>query len=142
VAAGKKAEWAEDPRYSHDPVRSMENYFGDLDQQLKAYFAAITIEEADRICRQAMVPGGPCNTVKELMTDEQAAARGMIITLEDPRLGFMRQLGRAAKFLREGGEADPPITPAPALGAHTVQALESIGLTSEEIASLGKAGVI
>ena len=47
--------WAEDPRYAHDPARSMENYFGDLDQQLRDYFATITIEEADTMCREAMV---------------------------------------------------------------------------------------
>ena len=37
----------------------MKHYFGELDEQLRDYFRTITIEEADRICREAMVPGGP-----------------------------------------------------------------------------------
>jgi len=36
-SAGRN-DWAEDPRYAHDPARSMENYFGDLDQQLRDFF--------------------------------------------------------------------------------------------------------
>lgn len=139
-AAGKNA-WAEDPRYSHDPVRSMENYFGDLDQQLKEFFATITIEEADRICREAMVPGGPCNTVKELMEDEQVAAREMILAVRDARLGDTRQLGKPAKFLRDT-EGDNEIASAPRLGADTLPVLQQMQLTQEEIDALRSSGAI
>lgn len=145
-AAGKKAEWVDDPRYSHDPVRSMENYFGDLDLQLKEYFSTITIGEADRICREAMVPGGPCNTVKELVVDVQVANREMIITVEDPALGTTMQLGRPAKFI--GGNADDgdehpaAVAAAPRLGADTSAVLETMRFTPGEIDSLKQAGVI
>ena len=74
-------DWGEGSVYAHDPDRSMKHYFGELDQQLKDYFATISIDEADQICRRAMVPGGPCNTVEELMKDEQVADRGMMITV-------------------------------------------------------------
>ncbi|MEG1720834.1 MAG: CoA transferase, partial [Pseudoflavonifractor sp.] len=134
-AAGRN-DWIEDPRYSHDPVRSMENYFGDLDQQLRDYFATITIEEADRICREAMAPGGPCNTVKELVTDPQVADRQMLLDVHG-----MTQLGKAAKFLRDN-EHDNELAPAPALGADTAAVLTAAHFTSGEVDALKADGVL
>lgn len=140
-AAGRN-DWIEDPRYSHDPVRSMEHYFGDLDLQLKDYFASITIEEADRVCKEAMVPGAPCNTVNELVKDEQVKVREMILPLHDPKVGDTLQIGKPAKFLRDN-ESDNDIAPAPALGEHTASVLKKdVRLTDSEIAALKKAAVI
>lgn len=139
-AAGRN-DWAEDPRYAHDPARSMENYFGDLDQQLRDYFATITIEEADHICREAMAPGGPCNTVKELVKDEQVAVREMILHINDPKLGDTLQLGKPAKFSKDNAN-DNEIKPAPELGADTVSVLEQLKLSTAEIAALSADGVI
>lgn len=133
--------WAEDPRYAHDPARSMENYFGDLDQQLRDFFAGITIEEADMICREAMVPGGPCNTFRELVHDEQVADRKMILHVKDARGEDTLQLGIPAKFLKDD-ERDNEITPAPALGADTEYYLQELGVGQEEMAQLKADGVI
>lgn len=139
-AAGKN-EWAEDRKFRYDPIRSMENYFGNLDIKLKDFFSTITIEEADRICREAPVPGGPCNTVRELMTDEQVANREMIITVNDPVLGETRQLGNPAKFLRDT-EGDNEIAPAPRLGADTVSVLEQAQFSPAEIRTFIDANVV
>lgn len=139
-AAGRD-DWAEDPRYAHDPARSMDNYFGDLDQQLRDYFETITIEEADRICQEAMAPGGPCNTVQELVTDEQVAVREMLLHLNDPKLGDTLQLGKPAKFLRDN-ENDNELVAAPALGADTAAVLEGLGMTQAEADALKADGVI
>lgn len=139
-AAGRE-DWAADPRYAHDPARSMENYFGDLDRQLRDYFATITIEEADRICREAMAPGGPCNTVKELVGDEQVAVRQMLLHVEDPLLGDTLQVGKPAKFLKDDAE-DNIIAAAPGLGADTAFVLKQLNLTTKEMDALKAAGVI
>ena len=140
-SAGKSDVWGEGTVYAHDPDRSMKHYFGDLDQQLRDYFMTITIEEADRICREGMVPGGPCNTVKELMTDEHVAVREMILEVDDPRLGKHKQLGKAAKFLRDN-EDDNAVTPAPALGADTDAVLEALGVAADARETLKADGVI
>ena len=134
-------DWGEGTVYAHDPDRSMKHYFGDLDQQLRDYFMTITIEEADQICRNAMVPGGPCNTVKELMTDEQVAARSMILEVEDPVLGKTMQLGKPAKFLRDN-EGDDAVAPAPALGADTERVLAGLGVSGMELQALRDNGVV
>ncbi|MDR2024998.1 MAG: CoA transferase [Hungatella sp.] len=138
--AGRR-DWAEDPRYAHDPARSMENYFGDLDQQLKDYFATITIQEADMICREAMVPGGPCNTVMELVHDEQVADREMLLHIQDKKLGNTLQIGKAAKFSWDGKE-DHVIASAPLLGEDTDTYLAGINIEQVEIARLRADGVI
>lgn len=141
AAGAGRDDWGEGTVYAHDPDRSMKHYFGDLDQQLRDYFLTITIEEADQICRNAMVPGGPCNTVKELMTDEQVAAREMLLEVDDPVCGKVKQLGKPAKFLRDN-ENDNEITPAPALGADTGAVLTALGLSESEQAALRADGVV
>ena len=141
AAGAGRDDWGEGTVYAHDPGRSMEHYFGELDGQLRDYFRTITIEEADRICREAMVPGGPCNTVRELMDDEQVAARHMLLEVDDPVLGRVKQLGKPAKFLRDS-EGDDAVGPAPALGAHTDQVLAGLGMAEQEISYLRRQGVV
>ena len=114
-------DWGEGSVYAHDPDRSMKHYFGELDQQLKDYFATISIDEADQICRRAMVPGGPCNTVEELMKDEQVADRGMMITV-----GGETQIGIPAKF--SGADDLDNIEPGHVLGADTQAVLTEYGV--------------
>lgn len=138
--AGRE-DWATDPRYAHDPARSMENYFGDLDGQLKEFFAGITIAEADRICREAMVPGGPCNTVRELVSDEQVADREMLIHVEDRRLGDTLQVGMPAKFLSEN-EHDNEIASAPLLGEDNEKILAQLQISETEAEKLRENGII
>lgn len=128
--------WAEDPRYAHDPERSMENYFGDLDGQLRDFFATITISEADQICRDAMVPGGPCNTVKELVSDPQTETRRMIIEVNGEK-----QLGKPAKFLRDN-EFDDEIPAAHELGADTEKYLAQLGIGEETLSLLRLQGIV
>ena len=141
AAGAGRDDWGEGTVYAHDPDRSMKHYFGELDGQLRDYFRSITIEEADRICREAMVPGGPCNTVRELMDDEQVAARHMLLEVEDPVLGKVTQLGKPAKFLRDA-EGDDAVDPAPALGAHTDRVLAGLGMAEQEISDLRRRGAI
>lgn len=137
----KKDDWAENPKYSHDPARSMENYFGDLDQQLKEFFATITIEEADKICREAMVPGGPCNTVNELVNDEQVKTRQMILHVHDSNNGDTLQIGKAAKFSKHD-DRDDEIKPAPLLGEHTDMYLKQLDLSESEIIQLKSNSIV
>ena len=108
---------------------------------MRDYFATITIEEADRICREAMVPGGPCNTVRELVHDEQVANREMLLHVADSRLGDTLQVGKPAKFLRDC-EGDNEINSAPALGADTNAVLQQLALAPEQIRALQADGIV
>ena len=141
-SAGKSDVWGEGTIYGHDPDRSMKHYFGDLDQQLRDYFATITIEEADAVCRAAMVPGGPCNTVKELVEgNEQVEDRKMLIHVQDPVLGDTLQYGLPAKFLRDN-EHDNEVEPAAVLGANTDEVMAELGMSADEISALKSSKVL
>ncbi|KGM95445.1 carnitine dehydratase [Clostridium novyi A str. 4552] len=134
--AGKDAEWGEETVYAHDPTRSMDHYFGELDNQLKEFFASITIEEADQICQRALVPGGPCNTIVELAKDPQVAVRKMFIEVDG-----VTQLGIPAKFL--GDETDENyIEKASEIGADTETILKSIGISEYKLNTLKSEDII
>ena len=93
------------------------------------------------ICREAMVPGGPCNTVMELVHDEQVADREMLLHIQDKKLGDTLQIGKAAKFSWDGKE-DHVIDSAPLLGEDTDDYLAGINMGQAEIARLRADGVI
>lgn len=127
--AGKDADWGEGTVYAHDPVRSMDHYFGELDNQLRDFFASITLEEADQICQRAVVPGGPCNTVEELATHEQVKVRNMYVDVDG-----LTQVGVPAKFL--GVDCGNNIAPAPEVGENTEEILKEVGISNDKISEL------
>ncbi|KEI01130.1 CoA transferase [Clostridium botulinum] len=134
--AGKDTDWGEGTVYAYDPVRSMDHYFGELDEQLKDFFALITIEEADEICQRALVPGGPCNTIAELAKDPQVDCRKMIIEVDG-----VTQLGIPAKFLGdENNEND--IIAASEVGADTDIVLKDIGISEDKLNALKSEDII
>ena len=128
-------------RYKHDPDRSMKYYWGDLELEMKKHYAEATLEEADMACRRAMVPGGPVNTIKELLTDEQVAVHNMLIEVDDKRFGKTMQIGRNKKFGDVSEE--PPIQGSCALGEHNDEIFAGLlNLDQARIAALKEAGVI
>lgn len=133
--AGKEDVWGEGTIYEHDPARSMKHYFGDLDQQLKDFFKTLTIDEADEICRRAVVPGGPANTIEELVDDEQVKDRNMFINHHGAT-----QVGIPAKFV--GQDSDEDILKASELGADNKELLNEIGLEDNDLEELSSEGII
>lgn len=128
--AGKEADWGEGTVYAHDPDRSMKHYFGDLDKQLVEFFKTITLDEADDICRRAFVPGGPCNTVEELVKDDQVRTRNMLIDVYG-----QKQVGVPAKFSSD--DKDGVISnKAPSIGENTEEILGGLDLSDEDIKNL------
>ncbi|GIU89886.1 MAG: hypothetical protein KatS3mg010_0985 [Acidimicrobiia bacterium] len=67
------------------------------------------------------------------------AARGDLVTVDDPVIGPVRQ---QAPFPRRAGE--PVVAPsgAPRLGEHTDEVLASLGLTDGEIGDLRSRGIV
>jgi len=85
------------------------------------------------------VPCAPVNSVSEALTDAQVLARDMIMELEHPDFGTLREVRTAIKV---GGAVDHR-RPAPALGADTEAILrEVLGYSDKEISELRQAGVI
>ena len=81
----------------------------------------------------AEIPAAPINTVDEALNDAQTHARGMIVQLEHPALGFSRSVGNPIKF------SDTPVSyrlPPPMLGEHTMQILTELGYSEDEACAM------
>jgi alpha-methylacyl-CoA racemase len=79
----------------------------------------------------------PVLDVDEALGSELVAARQMVVELEQPQLGTVRQLGVPVKMSRTPGD---PTRPAPAFGEHTDEVLREAGYSDEEIAAMVESG--
>jgi crotonobetainyl-CoA:carnitine CoA-transferase CaiB-like acyl-CoA transferase len=85
------------------------------------------------------VPCAPVNSVREALGDEQVRARGMILEVDHPVFGRMRQV---ACPIKTDGTATAP-APGPRLGEHTDRLLgDLLGYGAGTIESLRARGVI
>ena len=88
---------------------------------LKARFAERTT--ADWLGRlRGRVPCAPVNTLAQALDDEQLRARGMILEVQHPLLGPLREV---ASPVRTAGTGQAP-APAPRLGQHTDELLRDL----------------
>ena len=87
---------------------------------------------------QGRVPCAPVNSMREALEDEQVREREMILTVEHPVFGALREV--ASPIKTAGAIAHP--APAPRLGEHTDSVLRDIlGYTPDRIAALRASGV-
>jgi crotonobetainyl-CoA:carnitine CoA-transferase CaiB-like acyl-CoA transferase len=85
------------------------------------------------------VPCAPVNTLAQALEDEQVRARGMIVEVEHPELGRLREV---ASPVRTAGTAQAP-APAPRLGEHTDELLrELLQYEPARIAALRSSGAL
>jgi crotonobetainyl-CoA:carnitine CoA-transferase CaiB-like acyl-CoA transferase len=129
-------ELAMDARFTSFPERFANK--AALVGVLTARFAEKTTAEWLGILR-GHVPCAPVNTVAQALEDEQVRAREMILELDHPHFGRIREV---ASPIRTAGEIRQP-APAPALGEHTEAILsEILGYGSQTLARLRAEGVI
>jgi crotonobetainyl-CoA:carnitine CoA-transferase CaiB-like acyl-CoA transferase len=127
---------ASDPRFAGFPERFANK--AELVSVLTARFAEKTTAEWLAILR-GHVPCAPVNTVAQALEDEQVRAREMILEVDHPHFGRIREM---ASPIRTEGEIRHP-APAPALGEHTEAILGDIlGYGSQTIVRLRTEGVI
>ena len=79
----------------------------------------------------------PVLDLDEALSSEQAEAREMVVELEQPELGTVRQLGFPVKLSRTPADIHRP---APTLGEHTAEVLAEAGYSAEEIAAIEEQG--
>jgi alpha-methylacyl-CoA racemase len=79
----------------------------------------------------------PVLDVDEALDSALVRERGMVVEVEQPQLGTVRQLGFPVKMSRTPGD---PTRPAPAFGEHTGEVLREAGYSDDEIASMLESG--
>jgi crotonobetainyl-CoA:carnitine CoA-transferase CaiB-like acyl-CoA transferase len=88
---------------------------------------------------EADVPAGPINDLAAAFASPQVAARGLLVEVEHPVFGTLRQVG--PPFELHGTPAGVR-TPPPLLGEHSDEILGELGLSPSEVARLRDDGVI
>jgi crotonobetainyl-CoA:carnitine CoA-transferase CaiB-like acyl-CoA transferase len=98
-----------------------------------------TTEEWLPLLEQSGVPCGPVLTLDQVYQHPQVKARQMDIEIEHPIAGRTHAIGFPVKY-----SATPPhiYRPAPILGQHTFQVLETLGITREQCRQLETAGIL
>jgi crotonobetainyl-CoA:carnitine CoA-transferase CaiB-like acyl-CoA transferase len=84
------------------------------------------------------VPCGPVYSVEEALADEHALARDMVVGIDHPTFGWLRQVGTPLKM----AGVTPVHRRAPRLGEHTDEILGEAGYAPAEIATLRADGVV
>ena len=149
VAVGSERQWArfveaigsseltDDPRFATNGDR-VENREA-LRPLLAARLAAAPT--ADWIARlgAAEVPVGPINDVAAALASPQVAARGLVVDIEHPVLGTIRQVGPPFDL-----KVTPATvrTPPPLLGEHSDAVLTELGFDPSDIERLRDAGAV
>jgi len=128
----------EDPRYLTNDLR-VENR-GELIPFLDGEFLKRPRDEWLKVFRGLGFPSAPVYTMDEIFSDEQVLHREMVVEMDQPQAGKIKQIGPAIKFSETPCEI---VVPPPVLGAHTEEVLTEIaGYSAEEVAALREAEAI
>ncbi len=128
-------EWLEDPRF-----RTVESRQRHINERLALTQEALRARPAAEWLDALTAAGVPCAPVltrTATLTDPQIRANGIVVEVEHPVAGLIRQGRPAARF-----SATPQAIRlgAPGYGEHTADVLREAGLDEEEIGVLRKDG--
>jgi formyl-CoA transferase len=131
-------ELIDDDRFRGGRMRSRR--YDEIREIVEGWLSELTKEEAAHRLRIAGVPAAPVEDIDGLIESEHAAARQMVLPVDDPAWG---RIGVAGNPIKASGEPSTPTEPAPALGQHTRSLLtDLLGLGPTELDRLADRGVI
>ena len=130
-AASGRSGLAEDPRFNTPGGRSV-NATERILLMAEIIKERPTVEWLERLDAND-VPSAPVLRRNEVIANEQVLARELIVELDHPDIGPVRQPKPAARFDRTPAQIQGP---APRIGEHTAAILAEIGLEAAEIERL------
>lgn len=117
-----KPEWKEDPRFITNDLRAQN--VETLKAEIEAILHTDTTEHWMAVLDRGGIPAGPINDIGQAVSYPQAAARNMVVDIDDPVTGPMKVIGNPIKL---SGYADPRTRPAaPNLDEHREKILKDI----------------
>jgi CoA:oxalate CoA-transferase len=96
-------------------------------------------QELEALLMAAGIPCSRMNNIKEVFEDEHMIARGITVDVDHPVMGKMKAVRNPVLFDQDS----PSIRrPAPSLGEHSAEILQSLGYTQNQITDLAKDGIV
>jgi formyl-CoA transferase/CoA:oxalate CoA-transferase len=148
VAVGSEAIWrrfcevidpalVDDPRYATNRDRVAHRQA--LVSHLQPIFQTRPTSAWVEVLGAAEVPNGPILGIADVFAHPQVRHRQMIVEMDHPTAGRIRQTGTPVKFSDTPGR---PRTPPPTLGQHTDAILRELGISDRDIAGLRSEHVV
>lgn len=106
---------------------------------LKKIFKTRTLKEWIKFLSKEDVPCGPVYDMDEVFKDPQILHRKMVVEVEYPSVGKIKQLGMPMKF---SGTPCEIRNPPPSFGEHTEEILKWLGYAEKEILNMHQEGAI
>lgn len=136
--AMERPELLEDPRFTTLADRA--RHGDEINGLVAGWVASMPAAEVERRCVASDVPVGRAYTAADVFADPHMAARGDLVTVEDPVVGPVRQ---QAPFPRWAGRQPAPPAGAPRLGQHNEEVwCGLVGLDPDELEELRAKGVV
>ena len=136
-AAMQRPDLLEDPRFTRLVDRAEH---GDLINDIVAdWTRGLDAAAVEAACVARDVPVATAYTAVDMFNDAHFAARGDLVSVDDPVIGPVRQQAPYPRFV---GEPVPVPAGAPVLGADTDAVLHDLGLSGTAIDGLRRDGVI
>ncbi|GIM46926.1 CoA transferase [Collibacillus ludicampi] len=147
VAVGNDSLWktfckvmeldlVDDPRFDTNAKR-VENR-DQLVPLLEEIFKTKPCKHWVELFDQAGIPAGPVYELADLYKDPHVFERDMIVTMQHPSVGDIKQIGVPVKLSETPGEL---ITPPPLLGQHSYEILREMGFSHSMITEFYEKGV-
>jgi len=137
-AAMGRPELVDDPRYRTLADRAANGT--ELNDLVAAWTMSMPAADVEAVCVAGDVPVATVYSAADIFSDPHMAARGDLVTVDDPVLGPVRQQAPVPRF---DGEVPAAPTGAPALGEHNTEVWTNVvGLSEAELADLSARGVV
>jgi len=126
------AEWTADELFATNSARvaNREAIVGAIAECIRAKPAAEWLEQLEK----AGVPAGPINSISQALADVQAQHRAMVRCIAGTPL-----VGSPIRIDSERADSD---LPPPALGEHTAEVLQELGISTADLARLRGEGIV
>ena len=136
-AAIGRADMIDDPRFATNEARL--NHRDEIDEVIGGWIAARDRNECLAVFREAGATVAPVNDIGDIMRDAHFIEREILIETPDDDLGSLPVHNIVPRLSETPGGFTRP---APGLGEHNVEILESLGYTPEDVEALAEDGCL